>query len=151
MSKRPIVSYTCTRETFRDPGSTHPVRWLDWDADLELARRFWGPEWRASFPAIWAEARELGYTYCAVIGPEGIRARAAVWRFSEEAWELAAVYTQEAHQRQSYGAAVCAFATRAILAAGRTATCQTFADNTAMRRTAEKLGFLLAGAEGTEP
>ena len=70
-----------------------------------------------------------------------IIARAAVWAYSDTAWELAAVMTQPDHCGHGSARAVCSFATAQILAAGRTATCHTALTNTAMLRVAERLGY----------
>jgi len=66
-----------------------------------------------------------------------------VWRYSEEAWEVAAVYTVPAFRRRGYGKAVVSFVTAHILDAGRLATCHTRVDNAAMIATAESVGFRL--------
>lgn len=139
MDNQRDVGYKCTREDFR-PAIMHPVRWLDWEQDLEMARELWGME-PEPFRGMWNEAREQGYQYCAVIEEGKIIARAAVWRYSDTAWELAAVFVREDHQRRGYGKSVCSCATATILDAGRIATCHTRTDNLAMRRTAESIGF----------
>ncbi len=66
---------------------------------------------------------------------------AAIWRYSNEAWELAAVSTRPEFRQRGYGQSVASFVTAAILGQGRLATCLTAGDNTAMRRTAESIGF----------
>jgi len=133
------IGYKCTKETFRLE-IIHPVRWLDWDRDSELARELWGMETDA-FRQMWYETREQGYQFCAVVEEGKIVARAALWRYSDTAWELAAVYVREECQGQGYGKSVCSFATMAILESVPTATCHTRTDNLAMQRTAESIGF----------
>jgi GNAT superfamily N-acetyltransferase len=126
------------------------VRWLDWGRDYALACTIWPDE----FPLdreTWQEARELGYRYAGVVGrrpvdgrydgAERLLAVAAVWRYSEEAWEAAAVCTQPDVRRRGYAKAVVSFVTAHILASGRRATCTTGLDNVAMQRTAESVGF----------
>lgn len=138
------LNLTCTRDTFR-PSLTADVRWLDWEADSELARALWALQgfvysdegWRE----LWSGARAEGYRYCAVIEDGTIASRAAVWRYSDEAWEVAAVYTAPAWRRQGYARSVVSFVTAYILDAGRVATCHTNVDNLAMARTAEAVGF----------
>jgi predicted GNAT family acetyltransferase len=66
---------------------------------------------------------------------------AAVWRYSEVAWEVASVYTRPEVRGRGYAKAVVAFVTTAILGAGKRATCSTASDNRAMQRVAERVGF----------
>ena len=133
------VRYECTRETFH-PAERSLVRWLDWDRDLSLAQALW-PATCPLTPATWREARELGYRYCGAIEHGRIQSIAAVWRYSETAWEVAAVRTLPEARRQGYAQAVVSFVTAHILDAGRRATCTTSWDNVAMQRTAESVGF----------
>jgi RimJ/RimL family protein N-acetyltransferase len=133
------IGYKCTKETFR-PAIIHPVRWLDWEQDLDIAKQLWEMEERA-FRQMWNEAKEQGYQFCAVVEEGRIVARAALWRYSETAWELAAVYVLEEYQEQGYGKSVCSFATQAVLESVPIATCHTRANNLAMQKTAESLGF----------
>jgi predicted GNAT family acetyltransferase len=116
------------------------VRWLDWDLDFSLAQAMW-PEALPLTRATWDEARALGYRYCGAIEQGYIRAIAAVWRYSEMAWEVAAVRTLPEARRQGYAKAVVSFVTAHILDAGKRATCTTGEDNLAMQRTAESVGF----------
>ncbi len=133
------VYYVCTRATFR-PAPPQPACWLDCASDYSLVRDFWSA-YAALTPEVWAEAHVQGYTYAAVIEDSAIVALAAAWRYSDEAWELAAVSVDPAHRRRGYGRAVCSFVTAHILEAGRRATCTTGIDNTPMRKTAESIGF----------
>ncbi|MHB0858200.1 MAG: GNAT family N-acetyltransferase [Anaerolineae bacterium] len=143
MSTEEHVRYRCARETFL-PDEGYAARWLDWEEDYALARDLWPEPGLAK--ETWLEARDLGYRYCAVVEAGEIRAIAAVWRNTEEAWELSAVYTRPGYRRRGYGRAACAYATAAILEAGRTATCTTREGNAAMRATADALGYrLVAG------
>jgi ribosomal protein S18 acetylase RimI-like enzyme len=137
------VSLTCTSMTFR-PHRSYPVCWLDWDADFERAQGLWP----SNFPLtreIWEGAQEAGYHYCGVVEGDILVASAAVWRYSDAAWEVAAVRTLEAYRRRGYGRAVVSFATAHILAQGRVATCHTAATNLAMRRVAAQVGFVMNG------
>lgn len=139
MGDPPCVAYRCSKDIFR-PAISHQVRWLDWDQDFEVARIHWKLEPEA-FRDMWNQSRKDGYQFCAVVEHDKIIALAAVWRYSETAWELAAVGVEDSHRRCGYGKSVCSFATSAILDAGRTATCHTLATNIAMQRTAESIGF----------
>ena len=70
-----------------------------------------------------------------------IIARAAIWKYSQTAWEVAAVSTLPAHRGKGYGTMVVEHCTAMILKSGKIATCTTSDTNTAMRRVAEKAGF----------
>lgn len=72
---------------------------------------------------------------------EKIVARAAIWKYSQTAWEVAAVSTLPEYRRKGYGEMVVSHCTAIILNNGKIATCTTKDTNTAMRRTAEKVGF----------
>lgn len=118
------------------------MRWLDWDADFERAQGLWPTD----FPLtreIWDGARQAGYSYCGVIEEDTLVACAAIWRYCDAAWEVAAVRTHEAYRRQGYGRAVVSFATAYILAQGRVATCHTAVTNVPMQRLAARIGFVV--------
>jgi GNAT superfamily N-acetyltransferase len=133
------VYYTCTLDTFRGM-STKPVRWLDYESDYALVRDYWSAYSFLS-PETWSEARAASYTYAAIIEDDAIVALAAAWRYSEEAWELAAVLVEQEHRQLGYGRTVCSFVTDFILKAGKRATCTTAIDNIPMRKTAECIGY----------
>ncbi len=135
-----MVHYRCSRAAFQ-PSYHYPVRWLEWEADFALAQVYWDSCHSPLSYETWQEARGLGYRYAAVVKDGKILSIAACWRYSEEAWELAAVGTREEYQGMGYAKAVCSFVTAAILEAGRTATCTTAEDNLAMQKTAESLGY----------
>lgn len=136
MPNEHCITYECTRPNF--PSSPrHPVRWLEWEQDYPLVQVFWTEQ----TPVGWQQAREEGFQYCAVIEYGQIQAMAAIWRYSEAAWEVASVYTQPEARRRGYAQAVVAFVTIAILRAGKRATCSTAYDNRAMQRVAESVGF----------
>jgi RimJ/RimL family protein N-acetyltransferase len=139
MSLAQYVKYECTHHTFH-PDMRYPVRWLDWEPDYPLAQAIW-PETLPLTRAVWLEARDAGYRYCAVIEHGQIQAMAAVWRYSDAAWEVAAVRTRPDARRQGYAKSVVSFVTACILDAGKRATCTTRWDNEAMQRTAESVGF----------
>ena len=133
------VKLICDQPSFRD--CAHPaVRWLDWDADFTRTQGLLAPGF-ALTRAGWDEARRSGYRYAGVVVEQDLLALAAEFRFSDQAWMLAAVRTALAHRRQGYGLQVCAFITAHILANGRLATCETAEDNLAMLATAHRLGY----------
>jgi RimJ/RimL family protein N-acetyltransferase len=141
------VRYVCTRETFR-PAEHAQVRWLTWDDDFSLVQGYWKAGGHTLTRDQWLEARSLGYTYCAIVQDECIISLAAVWRYSEAAWEAAAVSTRQEYRRQGMAKAVISFVTEHILDEGRVATCTTGEGNLAMRRTAEAVGFVYSHSEG---
>jgi RimJ/RimL family protein N-acetyltransferase len=129
----------CDRSDFRGT-DTSAVRWLEWDADFEMARQFW-PTGIPLTRQMWEEARDAGYRYCAVVEGKEIVALAAEYRFSDAAWMLAAVRTSDRYRRRGYGKMVTSFVTKHILDSGRIATCEARDDNLAMIRTAESIGY----------
>ena len=136
MSHTQYIEYECTPTSFQ-PVQRHPVRWLDWEQDYSLVQEFW-PE---QTPEGWQEAWAEGFQYCAVIEQGRIQAMAAIWRYSEAAWEVASVYTRPEARGRGYAQAVVSVVTTAILNAGKRATCSAAADSPAMQRVAEKVGF----------
>jgi predicted GNAT family acetyltransferase len=119
------------------------VRWLDDDEDLGLYQESFYRKIGAEPPSRedWEEWHQQGYRYCGLVREQTIIARAAVWTYSDTAWELAAVLTQPEYRGHGYAKAVCSFVTAHIMAAGRTATCHTYKTNTAMLQVAERLGY----------
>ena len=134
-----MVNLVCDRATFRG-GETDAVRWLDWDADFEMAQRYWPPNLPLTRD-VWDDARAVGYRYCGLIENGQILALAAEFRFSETAWMLAAVGTAVAYRRRGYGKRVSTFVTSHIVGEGRVATCMTRDESLPMIRTAESIGF----------
>ena len=135
------VELICTAETFR-PVNHAAVRWLDPDTDLSL--------WQQTAREMGAESpsredltdwHQQGYRYCALVRGDLMMAKAAVWTYSDTAWELAAVSTLPDQRGRGYAKTVCSFATAHVLDSGRMATCHTAKMNTAMIRVAESLGY----------
>ena len=140
------MSLRCTPTTYQVT-DTSGVRWLDRDADFELARALWPAEQPLSRHD-WEEAHDAGYRYCGVIEGGRLVAMAAEWRYSEEAWEAAAVRTLDDYRRRGHGKRVVAFVTAHILTSGRVATCHTASDNLAMIRTALSVGYVSQEEKG---
>jgi predicted GNAT family acetyltransferase len=110
---------------------------VEWEPDYPLIQEFW-PE---QTPEGWQEAREKGFKYCGIIEHDQLQAIAAVWPYSEAAWEIATVYMRlEAHQR-GYAKALISLVTAEILRSGKRATYSTATDNEAMHRAAESVCF----------
>jgi predicted GNAT family acetyltransferase len=137
MNNSALVALACPPDAFRPVPHTN-VRWLDPERD-RLLFRMEGRE--PPTREDWEEWHAQGYRYCAMLQAEAMLSRAAVWMRSDDAWELAAVWTDPAHRNQRYARSVCSFVTAHILASGREATCHTNANNAAMLRVAESLGY----------
>jgi RimJ/RimL family protein N-acetyltransferase len=138
---RQLVELTCPKAQFR-PVSTNGVRWLDREADWERAQAFW-PSDSPLTRLAWDEAHEMGFHCCAIIEGTAIASIAAEYRYAADTWMVAAVRTGPAYRRRGYAKATVSFVTERILSAERRVTCYTNADNTAMIRTAQSLGFEL--------
>lgn len=137
----PDLSYVCHVQAFR-PAQTRDARWLDIEADFAILQHF--HESRGPFS--WSDAvkwKESGFTDAGIIEAGVLVSRAALWTYSENAWELAGVFTVPTARGAGYSRSVCTFVTSAILKAGRVATCHAHPGNVAMRRLAESLGYKL--------
>ena len=145
MASSPYVNLNCTTQTFR-PSRRYPVRWLSCDTDYPLAQGF-VPIPRED----WEKAYRNGYQFCAVVEENRIVAWSAVWRYSDTAWEVAAVRTHPEYLRRGYGQTVVSSVTECILANDRLATCLTRADNKAMQATAMRVGFVVGPRPPHEP
>ncbi|MCL5999144.1 MAG: GNAT family N-acetyltransferase [Chloroflexi bacterium] len=144
-----MIHLACTQRDYV-PLDCASARWLDWDADYELARELWAAQQQALSYPTWVEARDLGYTYAGIVEDGKVISCAAVWRYSEQAWEVAAVITRDGYRRRGYSKRVIAFVTAYILAHGRLATCTTRDDNVAMLATAKSVGFQVVMPEKDE-
>jgi predicted GNAT family acetyltransferase len=136
-----MVSLVCTKEDFLLVGNSSGIRWLDLEADEVLAAAYWRERGQDLSRATWEEAHASGFRYAALVQGGRIVSSAAAWRYSDAAWEVAAVGTLEAFRRRGYATRVVAFVTAHILDAGRVATCHTADENVAMRATARRVGF----------
>src|SRR4051812_17699920 len=136
MSEHQYIEYECTSMSSQ-PLQRHAVRWLEWEQDYPFVQEFW-PE---QTPAGWQEARGEGFQYCGIIEHSQLQAIAAVWRYSETAWEVASVYTRPEARGRGYAQAIVSFVTAEILKGGKRATCSAGFDNQAMQRVAERVGF----------
>ena len=130
----------CTKETII-PVDGSGVRWLDPDADYGLAKTYWGELGQDLRQSTWRQAHEHGYRYAAIVQCERIISLAAVWRFSENAWDAAAVSTLEGYRRRGHAKRVVGFVAAHILDSGMAATCCTRDSNAAMIATAESVGY----------
>lgn len=136
------IELVCDRDSFV-PRRDSRVRWLDWDADYPLAKRAWAEVGLALTIEDWHNARDSGYTYCGIVEDGVLVSVAAVWTYSDRAWEVAAVRTNADHRCRGLATAVVSFVTEHILSNGRLATCHTGRDNRAMQKTAQAVGFMV--------
>jgi predicted GNAT family acetyltransferase len=138
------IAYRCDIDSFK-PDQRHEVRWLDAlsdvDGDFDLLAEFERHRGQTFSREDLRTVTDQGFTYAAVVQDGAIMARAARWDYSDESWELAAVFTLERRRGEGLARSVCTFVTGFILAAGKVATCHTPESNTGMRRVAESLGY----------
>jgi predicted GNAT family acetyltransferase len=135
-----MISFVCSKQDLI-PADATGIRWLEPEADYALARAYWRGHGQDLSRDTWEGAHASGYQYAALVREGQILSCAAAWRYSDEAWEVAAVGTLDGFRRQGYATRVVAFVTTYILAAGRVATCHTGEDNAAMQVTARRVGF----------
>lgn len=135
------IGFVCNKETFK-PVAYDMVRWLDQDKDFQLFRDMnMNPSVEPITREEWDDAHKQGYHFCAIIKDNRIVACAAVWKYSESSWEVAAVGTKKEFRCRGYAKAVCSFVTSYILNNGRQATCHTEENNIPMIKVLESLNF----------
>lgn len=141
----PDLTYVCDVQSLR-PVQTRGVRWLDIKDDFALLQHFHEARDPSREPFTWADAvkwKEAGFTDAGIIQGGVLVSRAALWTYSEDAWELAGVFTIPTARGVGLSRSACTFVTSAILQAEKVATCHTGPSNVAMRRLAESLGYKL--------
>lgn len=132
------VSFTCTRQTFR-PVPCCEGRWIDSNEDATeflLTQAYTGTTLEE-----WQQWCRDGYRFAVLPIAGKTVSKAATLRFAPTVWELAAVGTAQACRGQGYATAICSFVTDYILSVNATAKCHTRADNPAMIRVVEHLGY----------
>lgn len=138
------IKFQCTKDSFK--GSTHNcVLELDAYKNYEQLNEYFG-----SFDKSLMCSREEyfeGFDYDTwddyVIWKDGkIVCRAGIFKYSQAAWEVAGVSTLPEYRCKGYGESIVSHCTAIILNNGKIATCTTRDTNIAMRRTAEKVGFM---------
>ena len=70
-----------------------------------------------------------------------IVSRAAIWKYSQTKWEVAAVSSLPEYRGKGYGEMLVGHCTAIILSHGKVATCTTNDTNIAIRGLLEKVGF----------
>ena len=142
-----MVYFICTTQDFL-PIPTPEVHWLSPQQDYDLARAYWVASSSQDLAhSTWLKAHEFGYQYAAILEASQVVSCAAIWRFCDAAWEIAAVGTLLPYRRRGLSRQVLAFLTAYTLAANRTATCSTDDTNAAMIATAKSVGFQMIPAE----
>lgn len=148
--EEPDVGYACDLQSFR-PAQSHHVRWLDIDDDFDVLERFHSAR-DQSRPYTRADAakwKETGFRDAGIVEGAVLTSRAALWTYSDDAWELAGVFTSPDARRTGQARSVCTFVTAAILRAEKLATCHTAPSNVPMRRLAESLGYTLMSSRAS--
>ena len=138
------IKYKCTKDSFK--GSSYSCV-MEFDAyeNFEALSEFYvsfDKNLVFSKEAYFAGgiSRDLWDDY--VIWDNGkIVSRAAIWKYSQTAWEVAAVSTLPEYRGKGYGAMVVRHCAAIILEHGKVATSTTSDTNTAMRRILENTGF----------
>jgi predicted GNAT family acetyltransferase len=141
-----MIHFSCRPKNFI-PTAGGGVRWLDQDADFVLAQAYWRELGQTLTRKTWETAHQFGYTYAGLLAGSRIVSCAAVWRYSPQCWEVAAVSTLPDFRRQGYAKRVVSFITEYILSSGKLATCGTDDDNLAMIATALSVGFQVVPEE----
>lgn len=119
------------------PVNCNKVRWLNED-DFHYMNEFCNMNIET-----WNGAKKEGYTYCAIIEDDKIISLAAVWKYSTDKWETAAVNTRKNHENRGLAKQVVSFITDYILSQNKIPTLTTGENNIPMRKVAETIGFKL--------
>lgn len=139
-----LMKFICTSDSFRGPSAGCVSEFdayksfeqlMEYYRSFDKNLRYTKEEYfQSAIPydiwddyVIWADAK--------------IVSRAAIWKYSPTAWEVAGVSTLPEHRGKGYSEMLVSHCTAIILASGRVATCTTEDTNTAMRRVLEKVGF----------
>jgi predicted GNAT family acetyltransferase len=114
----------------------------DSDEDFHILASFW-PADSPLTRQVLSEAQADGYQYCVAFIDDIPAAVGAIWRYSDDQWEVAAIATLPHYRRRGLATAVVCHLTRTILTCGKRPTLTTALDNVAMRAVAEQVGFEL--------
>lgn len=90
---------------------------------------------------VWNRCYDEGTEYFCLFEHGKPVARCAIERYSEDKWEAADVRVAPAYRCNGYAKQVVCYVTKCILAYGKTATCGTTPDNTAMFNVIQSLGY----------
>lgn len=137
------VTFICTKDFFNG-NVDNAVSKFDAYANYDLLNKFFGMHDKSLMCP--KEEYFDGFDYSTwddyVIMEDGkIVARAGIWKYSDEAWEVAGVSTLPQYRQQGYGEKVVRHCIAVILSNEKIATCTTQENNTAMIKTAQKAGF----------
>lgn len=117
------------------------ISWLDVSTDYPAAREYWAAFDQPLTFSTWETAHQFGYQYAAILRDGNILSCAAVWKFSDDTWEIAAVSTLPEHRQKGYSKQVITFLTMYTLEQGRKSVCSTNDDNAAMIATIKSVGY----------
>ena len=90
----------------------------------------------------WKKIIKNGTMYCGVFIENKMVSRAAVEKYSPQAWEVADVRTANEYRNNGYAQKVCLFVLKYILENNKNATIRTEDDNYKMKQIIDKLGFV---------
>lgn len=144
------IEMFCTRETFRTCHSDNVRWWTNWEEYYAVAEGVWSigavlPRWE------WDEDAVQGFQFCGSFEGDQLAAMGAVWRYSDDKWEVAAVGTLPQFRCRGHAKAVVSLVTEHILDSGRTATCSTKPGNIAMFKAASAVGFCRIQTNASSP
>ena len=140
-----------TEIVYRYPATTastadlSDIRWLKQD-DLSIFEEhlaLCGQQFDTE--TLWDEIWADGTEYCVLYADGKPVARACIEKYSADKWEVSDVRTAREYRGRGFAYRICAAVRNAILAQGKIPTIRTEADNLAMRRVIEKLGFAVMG------
>ena len=107
------LTYVCDVQSFR-PAQTRDVRWLDVEEDFAVLQHFHETRDPSGKPFTWADAvkwKDRGFTDAGIIEGGVLVSRAALWTYSEDAWELAGVFTIPTARGAGRSRSACTFVT----------------------------------------
>lgn len=148
-----LVKFICTKDDLIGDFDSR-VTELDAWTNFDLLNEFFGtrgPDCMCTRDEYFNEAnREMkaffenepgDWTDYVIMENDIIVSRAAIWRYSNDVWEVAGVSTRPDCQGKGYGSAVVRSCAAKIIESGKKASCTTGDNNTAMINTALKVGF----------
>lgn len=138
-----VINFICTKDDFIggfDPRATELNAWEDYD----LLNEFFGahnPDLMCSRDEYFDGFDSSSWTDYVIIEDGAIVSRAAIWKKSDEVWEVAGVSTRPDRRGEGFGSAVVRSCAVKIIENGKIASCTTRPTNTAMINTALSAGF----------
>ena len=139
-----VVTFTCTKEDFAGSFDSRVTEFDAWE-NYDLLNEFFG----AHDASLMCSKEEYfdgfdtsTWTDYVIIEDGAIVSRAAIWKRSDDVWEVAGVSTRPDRRSEGYGAAVVKSCIAKIVENDKTAACTTRPNNIAMINTALQAGFI---------